>query len=83
MTKCSSQLPSLSFMNQNHKKEMKLKKLCRGRIRKNEKQLTSCTFSGLWMLEPRRPPPLLPLPSEAEAAENRLSSSEMSISGAL
>lgn len=35
------------------------------------------------MLEPRRPPPLLPLPSEAEAAENRLSSSEMSISGAL
>lgn len=45
--------------------------------------LTSCTFSGLFMLEPRRAPPLVPLPSVAEAAENRLSSSEISISGAL
>lgn len=49
-----------------------------------EISLTNCTFSGLLILEPRRPPPLLlPLPSEAEAAENRLSSSDISISGAL
>lgn len=35
------------------------------------------------MLEPRRPPSLALLPSEAEAAENKLSSSDISISGAL
>lgn len=46
-------------------------------------QLTNCTFSGLLMLGPRRTPPLLPLPSEADAAEKRLSSSDISISGAL
>ena len=57
----------------------------RGKGRRGEGggELTSCTFSGLFMLEPRRPPPLVPLPSVAEAAENRLSSSEISISGAL
>lgn len=35
------------------------------------------------MVGPRLPPALLPFPSEAEAAENRLSSSDISISGAL
>ena len=53
------------------------------RTRTHTQELTSCTFSGLFMLEPRRPPPLVPLPSDAEAAENRLSSSDISISGAL
>lgn len=48
-----------------------------------ERKLTNCTFSGLVMVEPRRPPPLLPFPSEAEAAENRLSSSVLSICTAL
>lgn len=43
---------------------------------------TNCTFSGLFILEPRAPAPLLAA-SEAEAIEKRLSSSEMSISGAL
>lgn len=43
---------------------------------------TNCTFSGLFILEPRAPAPLL-APSEAEATEKRLSSSEISISGAL
>lgn len=35
------------------------------------------------MVGPRLPPALLAFPSEAEAAENKLSSSDMSISGAL
>lgn len=46
------------------------------------KTLANCTFSGLLILEPRGPPPLL-APSEAEATEKRLSSSDISISGAL
>jgi len=45
--------------------------------------LTNCTFSGLLILGPRRPPPLVLLPSDADAAENRVSSSDISISGAL
>lgn len=44
--------------------------------------LTSCTFSGLLIFVPRRAPPLL-VPSEADAIENRLSSSFISISGGL
>lgn len=50
-------------------------------MQKENRIITSCTFSGLLILEARLA--ALPLLSDTETAEKRFSSSDISISGAL